>query len=96
MEESIRKLLSKSENRYLVQYKPIHLKSGKCSHFCVAYHNLSEDLSEIDSLTKIEGFLRRISRTVSGEPRIYLDNTRSFYKEEDKLVEEYGNLDKAN
>ena len=87
MEESLRKFLSKSENRYLVQYKPIHLKSGKCSHFCVAYHNVSENLSEGDSKNTMNGYLQRVSRTVSGEPRIYLDNTQAFFSEDNNLEE---------
>ncbi len=87
MEESLRKFLSKSQNRYLVEYKPIFLKTGKCSHFCVADHKVLEDLSEGDFKNTMNGYLQRISRTVSGEPRIYLDNTKSFFSEDNNLEE---------
>lgn len=58
----------------------IQLKSGKCTHYCILYHQLKKDLSKGDYSSTIKKHLKLFSRTVSGSPRIYLDNTLDFIK----------------
>ncbi len=57
---------------------PIPLKSGKCSHYCILYHRLKKNLSKGDYSPTLKKHLKLFSRTVSGSPRIYLDNTLDF------------------
>lgn len=54
------------------------LKSGKSNHYCVCYHHLKNDLSRGDSSLQITNYLKTFSHTVSGGPRIYIDNTLDF------------------
>ena len=56
----------------------IHLKSGKCSHYCILYHHLKRNLSQGDYSSTLKKQLKLFSKTVSGSPRIYLDNTLNF------------------
>lgn len=68
------------------QYTPIEkyqipLKSGKISHYCISYHKQVKDLSEGDYSNRIIELLHQIEQTVSGTPRIYIDNTISFVEQ---------------
>jgi hypothetical protein len=59
----------------------IPLKSGKCSHYCILYHQLKKNLSKGDYSSVIKNHLKLFSRTVSGSPKIYIDNTRNFLED---------------
>ena len=61
-----------------VEFKKISLKSGLSKHYTIAYHTLRRDLSRGDYRKNIEKWLSVICKSVSGSPRIYLDNTYSF------------------
>lgn len=68
------------------QYSPIEsckipLKTGKSSHYCVAYHKMYRDLSKKDYSKKLSALVTNIGKTVSGAPRIYIDNTLNFFEE---------------
>ena len=58
----------------------IHLKSGRSTHYCILYHKLTKVLSEGDYSSTLEKHLKSFSRTVSGSPKIYVDNTFDFIK----------------
>lgn len=71
---------------------PIPLKKGKISHYHVAYNLL---LSEVYSKKRIRehtekdiSWLEGIYGTVSGAPRIYVDNTIQVLSEDLRLYEE--------
>lgn len=56
----------------------IKLKSGVSKHYYVAWHKMKKDLSEGDITEKALGWLDNLRKTVSGNPRVYLDNTKAI------------------
>lgn len=61
-------------------YYPIHecsipLKSCKCKHYLIAWHKLNAALSQDDLTEDSKNWLANINLTVSGAPRVYVDNT---------------------
>lgn len=65
-------------------YAPIEacklpLKTGHSSHYCVSYHKMSKALVKADDSNRLSGLVKNISKTVSGAPRIYIDNTLKFF-----------------
>lgn len=67
-------------------YSPIEecklpLKSGASSHYCVAYQKMSKALSKKDDSTRLSSLVKNLGKTVSGAPRIYIDNTLSVFKD---------------
>ncbi|WP_424037809.1 hypothetical protein [Porphyromonas endodontalis] len=71
---------------------PIPLKDGKITHYHVAYNLLGcEKLKEtqISKSTELDiSNLEKISGTVSGTPRIYVDNTLQVLKEDLRIYKE--------
>ena len=69
---------------------PIPLKNGKITHYHLAY-NLLGRIVETKNTTKTNevfiSWLEKISGTVSGTPRIYVDNTLQVLKEDLRLFE---------
>lgn len=70
----------KREQKIPVSEYQIHLKSGRSTHYCILYHKLTKVLSEGDYSSTLEKHLKLFSRTVSGSPKIYIDNTLDFIK----------------
>ena len=71
---------------YQPLYAPIEacklpLKSGNSSYYCVAYQKMSKDLSKNDYSKRLSTLVTNIGKTVSGAPRIYIDNTLNFFKD---------------
>jgi hypothetical protein len=68
---------------------PVPLKSGKTSHYHLAYNLISTKREigvNIETTNKtIISWLEKISGTVSGAPRIYVDNTLQVLKEDLRL-----------
>lgn len=67
-------------------YAPIEtcelpLKTGQSSHYCVSYHKMSKVLAKADDSIRLSGLVKNIGKTVSGAPRIYIDNTLKFFDE---------------
>lgn len=56
----------------------IKLKNGISRHYHVAWYKLKDDLSNGDISDKAIKWLEDLRETVSGNPRVYLDNTRSL------------------
>lgn len=67
-------------------YYPIHecsipLKSCKCKHYLVAWHKLNTALSQDDITEDSKNWLANMNLTVSGAPRVYVDNTIAIIDE---------------
>lgn len=60
---------------YPIQKCDIPLKTCKCKHYCIAWQKLSQQLNEGDISEEALGWLDNLNKTVSGSPRIYVDNT---------------------
>ncbi|MBQ3189769.1 hypothetical protein [Alistipes shahii] len=88
---SVEELIQQYKERPLIrggreQYLPvseyqIHLKSGRSLHFCILYHKLTRLLAKGDYSVTLNRHLKLFSRTVSGSPKIYIDNTRNFLED---------------
>ena len=73
MEESIADALTKKPMP--IEDVLIPLKKGKSMHFHVAWHKLKANLQLGDISSDALIWLKEIRKTVSGNPRVYLDNT---------------------
>ena len=51
------------------------MKGGKTSHYHVAWYEMKKDLSKGDIRSDAKKWLAKLRESVSGNPRIYLDNT---------------------
>lgn len=85
MEDDVIKV-QQSEKFYIVdtqnkgKYMPIKdvdvpLKKGKSKHYHIAWHKMNKKLEEGDMSQEVLGWLKEMRKTVSGNPRVYLDNT---------------------
>lgn len=59
----------------------LQLKTGQSSHYCVLYHKMSKALAKADDSLRLSGLVKNIGKTVSGAPRIYIDNTLKFFED---------------
>ena len=71
MEESILNL----DREMPIEDVAIPLKKGKSKHFHVAWYKVKSNLQKGDISNIAVGWLKDIRKTVSGNPRVYLDNT---------------------
>lgn len=55
----------------------IPLKKGTTAHYHLSWQYFDDNLSTGDISTKADKWLSKIEETVSGTPRIYIDNTRN-------------------
>lgn len=69
----------------------ITIKTGKVSHFHLAWHLLNKGLDSADNSAQCERWLSSIAEGVSGEPRIYIDNTLDIIHQ-DKYEGQVGNI----
>ena len=80
----------RKKNPYVLS--PVPLKSGKTSHYHLAYNLISTKREigvNVETTNKtIISWLEKISGTVSGAPRIYVDNTLQVLKEDLRLYME--------
>ena len=58
----------------------IPLKKGKTAHYHLSWQYFNADFSTGAKSSKAEKWLTEIEETVSGSPRIYIDNTRDVIK----------------
>lgn len=56
----------------------VPLKNGHCKHYVLSWHKVKSDMSKGDNSIQTIRWLKDISKTVSGSPRIYVDNTLEF------------------
>lgn len=59
---------------------PVSLKTGKSVHKAILYQRMNRSLESKDYTTVLKGYLKKIAKTVSGSPRVYIDNTVSFFE----------------
>ena len=53
----------------------VPLKKGKSKHYHVAWYKVKANLQKGDISDIALGWMKEIRKTVSGNPRVYLDNT---------------------
>ena len=75
VEDSIWKALSEAKHYFPIEDVRIPLKKGKSTHYHVAWHKLDAALREGDISLSALKWLKDMRKTVSGNPRVYLDNT---------------------
>lgn len=88
MEEDIEKFVKSKSNPNPWSKTAIALKKSKTTHYHIAY-NLS-DLKRkvgVDCTDTYLKWLEKIEKTVSGEPRSYIDRTREILKADSELYE---------
>lgn len=74
----------------------INLKKGKTSHYHLSWHLLNQNLGVDNIAILVNQWLDRIEESVSGTPRIYVDNTREVVKSDSEkwmTMREEGSLD---
>lgn len=62
----------------------MNLKKGKTSHYHLSWHLLNKDLSTGNIKDSVNEWLDKIEESVSGTPRIYVDNTRDVVVSDDR------------
>lgn len=68
----------------------VTLKKGNTSHYHLSWHLLRTNLSPGDISKEANNWLDHIEESVSGTPRIYVDNTRSIIKNDNTEWEQSG------
>ena len=84
MEEIILKALSLKPN-IPIEDIAIPLKKGKSSHYHITWHKITATLQKGNITPQALDWLKGIRKTVSGNPRVYLDNTINIIKQEDAV-----------
>ncbi len=84
--ERIVKDFKSNDNPYF--YSKIALKTGKVSHYHLAWHLINKSLDSADNTELCEQWLSSIAEGVSGEPRIYIDNTLDIIHQD--VYEDHG------
>lgn len=83
---SIESLIKRYKNLDLPYCKnQIPLKKGKTSHYHLSWQFFNDNLSIGNISQKVENWLAHIEETVSGAPRIYVDNTIAVIKSDKYL-----------
>lgn len=78
--EKIVKLYADATRPYIKT--AINLKKGRTSHFHLLWHLLDKKLAKANISDLANDWLDKIEEGVSGEPRIYVDNTREILKQD--------------
>ena len=69
----------KARRKYLpIDELDVPLKKGKSKHYHIAWYNLDDKLAKKDIRDEARKWLKDLRTTVSGNPRVYLDNTISL------------------
>lgn len=75
VEESILTAMSNEKYSLPIEDVSIPFKKGKSKHYHIAWHKLNAALQKGDITSDALSWFKDIRRTVSGNPRVYLDNT---------------------
>lgn len=75
-EEKVKEAMSSEGIYYPIKDDEVPIKGGKSKHFHVAWHLMTKALSKGNISTDALTWLENLRTTVSGTPRVYLDNTR--------------------
>ena len=83
MEESILKAITK---KYIpIEDISVPLKKGMSKHYHIAWHKLTNALQEGNISSEALDWLKSLRKTVSGNPRVYLDNTIKIIETTDNV-----------
>ncbi|MBR4107066.1 MAG: hypothetical protein IKK45_00035 [Akkermansia sp.] len=88
-EENTKRYINDEKNRHLYMNTPVSLKSGKISHYHLCWNLISEKLCFGDITKTATEWLNKISETVSGAPRIYIDNTHAVLQADSKAYKNF-------
>lgn len=80
-EEKVSDALKSNSKYYPIEDTVIPLKKGKSKHYHIAWHKMDKKLHEGDMREESIKWLRNMRKTVSGNPRVYLDNTINMITE---------------
>ena len=83
MEESILEAITK---KYMpIEDISIPLKKGMSKHYHIAWHKLTKALQKGNISSEALDWLKSLRKTVSGNPRVYLDNTIKIIETTDNV-----------
>ncbi len=85
-EKTVKKYAAVNDNPY--SDSPIALEKGLTGHYHLCWNMIDEKLEAIDCTEDCVKLLDTIAETVSGKPRIYIDNTKKVLMEDQKRVNE--------
>lgn len=82
IEEFLKEPIRHGNNKVILPVGDISvsLKSGKSIHKTILYNRMNRSLETKDYTAVLKKNLRNIANTVSGSPRIYIDNTLTFFE----------------
>lgn len=83
MEESILNAIQ-NKREMPIEDIAIPLKKGKSEHYHIAWHKLKANFQKGDISTQAIEWLKNLRKTVSGNPRVYLDNTLAIIRDNKK------------
>lgn len=83
-EKTVKQYASDIKNPYT--NNPIALEKGQTSHYHLCWNMLDTLLAARDNTDECKKWLESISETVSGRPRIYVDNTLKILEEDQKVI----------
>lgn len=66
---------TKSKKSFIIEDYAVPLKKGKSKHYHIVWHKMNDKNQEADISEDAKGWLTALRKTVSGNPRVYLDNT---------------------
>lgn len=77
MEDKVIKIGKSSKFKKYIPIEDIDipLKKGKSKHYHIAWHKMNKNLDKGNMSDEAIEWLRNMRKTVSGNPRVYLDNT---------------------
>lgn len=76
MEKLVREaILNPNGTYYPIKDEEVPLKKGRSQHYHVAWYEMLKNLSQGDIRDDTKQWLRTLRESVSGNPRVYLDNT---------------------
>lgn len=85
MEECVEEAMEKKKSLPIEDIE-VPLKKGKASHYHIAWNKLNAKLDKEDVSDEVLEWLKDIRKTVSGNPRVYLDNTIKIIRESTKVA----------
>lgn len=85
-EKTVKSYASDTRNPYT--NLPIALEKGQTSHYHLCWNMMDTLLAANDNTDECKRWLDKISETVSGRPRIYVDNTLRIMEADQKEINE--------
>lgn len=83
-EKTVKQYASETRNPYT--NLPIALEKGQTAHYHLCWNMMDTFLAANDITEESKGWLAKIAETVSGRPRIYIDNTLKIIEADQKEI----------